>query len=386
MKITKNKLELMVEETISSILEAAGAHSITNPGAHSIARPGAKSIASAPKSEDTLSSAVGGLEGSLQQAQQQIQQLGTFQQQVVGLAGQDPENPLAQAIMSMLNEEKSLNESIIELDIPDASETLPQQGVQHHHGKHGEGSMAKAQMMRMCDDAVWLLENVDDVQELESWVQAKITKASDYIQSVRNYLEYHKLDKLNEENKKVSKAGQKRVSKKIGYLIGKEGKPEDQAAAIAYSMEKRGELKEQDNDLSFAVQPDDDLRWMGSDFTGVKGYAVIDPDLIEDNEYLPSLKTTAGEYRKKVADFDDASLERALVGQGATATHQYGSQGKPFERYSSDTAPDLQGRQKLPRTWSLMYQELEKRRKAFQERPNQKMAAQATTPTSEPTS
>mgnify|MGYP003120372626 CR=1 FL=1 len=201
MKITKDNLELMVEETISSILEAAGAHSIANPGAHSIARPGAKSTASAPKDDDTLSSAVGGLEGSLQQAQQQIQQLGGFQQQVAALAGQDPQNPLAQAIMSMLNEEKTMNESIIELDIPGMVETLPQQGVQHHHDKHGEGSMAKAQMTRMCDDAVWLLENVDDVQELESWVQAKITKASDYIQSVRNYLEYHKLNEQVEERK-----------------------------------------------------------------------------------------------------------------------------------------------------------------------------------------
>ena len=42
---------------------------------------------------------------------------------------------------------------------------------------------------------------------------------------------------------KVSKVGQKRVSKKIGYLIGKEKMDPDQAAAVAYSMEKRGELK-----------------------------------------------------------------------------------------------------------------------------------------------
>ena len=49
---------------------------------------------------------------------------------------------------------------------------------------------------------------------------------------------------LEEKKKtKVTKKGQERVSKKIGHLIGKEGKPKDQAAAIAYSMEKRGELK-----------------------------------------------------------------------------------------------------------------------------------------------
>ena len=48
-----------------------------------------------------------------------------------------------------------------------------------------------------------------------------------------------------EEKKKteVKKKGQKRVSKKIGHLVGKEGKSQEQAAAIAYSMEDRGELK-----------------------------------------------------------------------------------------------------------------------------------------------
>ena len=50
---------------------------------------------------------------------------------------------------------------------------------------------------------------------------------------------------LDEKKKtKVSKAGQERVSKKIGHLIGDEGKSKDQAAAIAYSMEERGELSE----------------------------------------------------------------------------------------------------------------------------------------------
>lgn len=52
------------------------------------------------------------------------------------------------------------------------------------------------------------------------------------------------LDELKKKKKtKVSKAGQKRVSKKIGYLVGKEKMDPDQAAAVAYSMEKRGELK-----------------------------------------------------------------------------------------------------------------------------------------------
>ena len=46
------------------------------------------------------------------------------------------------------------------------------------------------------------------------------------------------------EKTEVSKAGQKRVSKKIGHLIGDEGKSKEQAAAIAYSMEEEGDLDE----------------------------------------------------------------------------------------------------------------------------------------------
>ena len=51
---------------------------------------------------------------------------------------------------------------------------------------------------------------------------------------------------LDEKKKKtkVSKAGQKRVSKKISYLIGKEKMDPKQAAAIAYSMEEEGDLDE----------------------------------------------------------------------------------------------------------------------------------------------
>ncbi len=49
---------------------------------------------------------------------------------------------------------------------------------------------------------------------------------------------------------KVTGPGQKRVSKKIAHLIDDEGKDPKQAAAIAYSMEERGELKEEEDPLN----------------------------------------------------------------------------------------------------------------------------------------
>ena len=57
------------------------------------------------------------------------------------------------------------------------------------------------------------------------------------------YLEEDEEIEEGKKKTKVSKPGQKRVSKKIGHLVGKEGKSQEQAAAIAYSMENRGELK-----------------------------------------------------------------------------------------------------------------------------------------------
>ena len=41
----------------------------------------------------------------------------------------------------------------------------------------------------------------------------------------------------------AEKAKAERISRKIAYLMDKEGKPRDQAVAIAHSMEERGELE-----------------------------------------------------------------------------------------------------------------------------------------------
>ena len=53
------------------------------------------------------------------------------------------------------------------------------------------------------------------------------------------------VESINEKKKKtkVGKAGRDRVSKKIAILTKKEKMKPKQAAAIAYSMEKAGELK-----------------------------------------------------------------------------------------------------------------------------------------------
>ena len=54
---------------------------------------------------------------------------------------------------------------------------------------HGEGGMARGQLERAIDYATMLRERIDSEEELPSWVQSKITKSMDYLQSVYNYMD-----------------------------------------------------------------------------------------------------------------------------------------------------------------------------------------------------
>jgi hypothetical protein len=56
--------------------------------------------------------------------------------------------------------------------------------------KDYEGGMAKSQLYKMKSYADKLCNMVDDESQLEAWVQAKLTKASDYMSAVFHYLDY----------------------------------------------------------------------------------------------------------------------------------------------------------------------------------------------------
>ena len=52
-----------------------------------------------------------------------------------------------------------------------------------------EGEMAKDQLIHIAKYAIAMARGLDDNQELESWVQSKITLAKDYVSKVKHYLE-----------------------------------------------------------------------------------------------------------------------------------------------------------------------------------------------------
>jgi hypothetical protein len=62
--------------------------------------------------------------------------------------------------------------------------------VQQPQIDNSEAQMARADLYRGAKNAMKLFQMVQDGQQLEGWVQAKITKAADYLDSVYHYMEY----------------------------------------------------------------------------------------------------------------------------------------------------------------------------------------------------
>lgn len=56
-----------------------------------------------------------------------------------------------------------------------------------------EGQMAKSQLISIVKNARDLFNSIDDNTQLKAWIQSKLTKAEDYISSVRTYLDSESL-------------------------------------------------------------------------------------------------------------------------------------------------------------------------------------------------
>lgn len=57
-----------------------------------------------------------------------------------------------------------------------------------------DGWMAKSELYKLAKYAITLHGMIQDTDNLEPWVQSKITKASDYISIVKHYIEYAQLN------------------------------------------------------------------------------------------------------------------------------------------------------------------------------------------------
>jgi len=88
---------------------------------------------------------------------------------------------------------------IIVTDNPDEAEKISKTGKKVelvppgsiNEGMHAdyEGKMAKAQLISIVKNAKDLFDSMDDSTQLKAWIQSKLSKAEDYISSVRTYLD-----------------------------------------------------------------------------------------------------------------------------------------------------------------------------------------------------
>jgi serine protease inhibitor len=62
-----------------------------------------------------------------------------------------------------------------------------------------EGSMAKGQLKTMIDAAQQLHDMLSDDENMPEWVQSKITKATDYIDTARDYMKSQDGEEVNQQ-------------------------------------------------------------------------------------------------------------------------------------------------------------------------------------------
>jgi hypothetical protein len=74
-----------------------------------------------------------------------------------------------------------------------------------HHIHDKEGKMAKSQLYQLARYSAMLHDALEEDDQLEAWVQSKITKAMDYISKVKHYLEYEMDLEFTEPNVELHK-------------------------------------------------------------------------------------------------------------------------------------------------------------------------------------
>jgi len=142
-----------------------------------------------------------------------------------------------------------------DLDVKDTQLALPEPDAQDFLGDDGmdyEGGMAKSQMLKMKKYAMALCNMIDDESQLESWVQAKLTKASDYMSSVYHYLDYQE-SKMNEstlneiEKQEFKFPNSPRVTMKTGMYAKDLTAGSKSEPAIDFVMPSSSKYRDSDN-------------------------------------------------------------------------------------------------------------------------------------------
>jgi hypothetical protein len=105
-----------------------------------------------------------------------------------------------------------------------------------------ESDMAQSQLKSIQSNASKLMSMIDNNEQLDAWVQSKLTKAQDYLQSVNNYLTGEESDENKVYEKKLTSA-EKNKKEEIVKAMKKDFKG-PKAAMYAIATDKAKDLAE----------------------------------------------------------------------------------------------------------------------------------------------
>ena len=194
-----------------------------------------------------------------------------------------------------------------------------------------EAKMARADLFKLAQYSFKLFKMIGDNQELEGWVQAKITKAADYIASVYHYMEYEM--KVNEYGDAIENADMYSESVRRAFqqkLV--------EAKEMAKKAKAKAEKAEKALDEEAPLTPAQGQALMKSKdpnafnkMKGIKTPAKTTP-AVSDPEGVPAKPGAVKEAAKAKKDYDgDGKVESPKDEVWGSRAKAAAKSGKPFK-------------------------------------------------------
>tara|TARA_R110001592_G_scaffold336809_2_gene622558 strand:- start:838 stop:1701 length:864 start_codon:yes stop_codon:yes gene_type:complete len=164
--------------------------------------------------------------------------------------------------------------------------------------KHREGKMAKFDAKEIAEDAAAVFKMIDEESDLPEWLEAKITKAADYMNSVKDYLTHHmqvndaanpaqqaaiaiakkKSGKYDKDGKKIKEGSQKDINNLALYIIDLrnmlgQAKLSKNPKAKSYVKLIQRDLKDASNKMAKLRKKNESVKeacWVGYKQVGMK--------------------------------------------------------------------------------------------------------------------
>lgn len=118
--------------------------------------------------------------------------------------------------------------------------------MSNDHNGHDDVEMAKNELYNAVYHAISIYNSLKDKPDVEAWVSSKITKATDYLNSVKHYLDHDEEPMPTEENEEESlisalNSGSEHILTKISSMLRKESR--ENLEKLLYEVVKAIELK-----------------------------------------------------------------------------------------------------------------------------------------------